>query len=48
VAGLALVEEALRIEANVRVITVDVIQPYSVMDYLARFLSAYLTKAAVY
>ena len=48
VAGLALVEEALGIEADVWVVAIDVVQPYCVMDYLPRFLSAYLTEAAIY
>ena len=47
VAGLALILEALRVEADVWVVAVGIVQPYLVVDYQPRLLVAYLAQPAV-
>ena len=47
VTGLALVHEVLRVEADVRIVAVLVVQPYLMMDYLARLLMTYLAQPAI-
>ena len=42
-ARLALVLEALRVEADVWVVAVLIVQPYSMVDYMPRLLVALLT-----
>ena len=47
-ARLALILEALRIEADVWVVAVHIVQPYGVVHDLAQLLMAYLTQATIY
>lgn len=46
-AGLAFVFEALRVQADIRVVAVVVVEPDGVVYYEARLLSAYLAEPAV-
>ena len=47
VTGLSLVEEVVRVEADVRVVAVVIVQPYNVVDYPTRLLTTYLAQPAI-
>lgn len=47
-AGLTLIEEVGRIEADLRIVAVDIVEPYLVVDYQPRLHTADLTDAAIY
>ena len=48
VAGLAFIQESFRIETDVWIIAVDVVEPYRMMNNQPWFLTTHLTQPAVY
>jgi hypothetical protein len=48
VTGLALIKESLRVQADVRVVAVDVVQPYGMMYDPPRLVATHLTEPAVH
>lgn len=46
-ARLALIKEILRVQADLRIVAIHVIQPYFVMYHSSRFLPAHLAHAAI-
>ncbi len=48
VACLALIEESLRVQADVRIVAVDVVQPYGMVYDLPRLVATHLTEPAIH
>jgi hypothetical protein len=47
VACLAFIEESFRVQADVGIVAIDIIQPYGVVHDLPRLITAYLAEPTV-